>query len=64
MYQKNWLMLLISNMEVLLSLVLPIKGYERENLPDFRKKAEIPPKSHRILMKTTPSESACQRTLL
>jgi hypothetical protein len=36
----------------------------RENLPDFQKKEETPPKNHRTLMKITPSYSAYQRTLL
>ena len=35
-----------------------------ENLADFRKKGERPPKSYRTLMKITPSYSAYQRTLL
>ena len=34
-----------------------------ENLP-YLKKGETPPKSHRILMKTTASDSECQKTLL
>ena len=34
-----------------------------ENLPYFRKKGETPPKSHIILMKITPSDSAYQRIL-
>ena len=36
----------------------------RENLADFRKKGERPPKSYRPLNKITPSDSAYQRTLL
>ena len=35
-----------------------------ENLADFRKKGERPPKSYRTLMKITPSYSAYQGTLL
>ena len=35
-----------------------------ENLTDFRKKRERPPKKYRTLMKITPSYSAYQRTLL
>ena len=35
-----------------------------ENFLYFRKKEETTPKSHRYLMKTTPSDSTYQRTLL
>ena len=35
-----------------------------ENLPHFRKQGLTPPKSHKILTKITPSDSAYQRTLL
>ena len=55
--------MLISNIQDASSSVLSIKSYETEkHLPYIRKKGETPPKSHR--MKTTPSDSAYQRTLL
>ena len=59
-HQKNHIFMLISNIEV--SSSLPIRSY---NLPEkiflFLKKEKTPPKSHRILMKITPSDSAYQR---
>ena len=58
-------MLLISNIYVSLSLVLPIKDYRaQEYLFDFQKKGKQTPKSHIILIKVTSSDSAYQKTLL
>ena len=56
--------MLILNIQVSLSLVLPIKIHEPAKFALIFKKGEIPPKSHRMLMKITPSDSAYQKNLL
>jgi hypothetical protein len=51
-------MMMISNISVSSSLAIPVKSYAPEkNLPCFRKKGETPSKTHRTLMKITPSEN-------
>ena len=55
--------MLILNTQVSLSLDLPIKSYDPEKISLILENREKPLKSHSILTKITPSDSAYQRTL-